>query len=180
VRYSTWSTPKYVLAALALVSAGISAYGAIKQGNEQSDAYASEAEARLAQAENEYYIKQKQIDAKKDEASVQAGRIHERARSIRSGQRAQSAGSGVVVDTGSAQHLVDQTNQLAERDALAVAYSANNFVDARQHEQYLINQGGINSANANAKKAEAAMIGGYTQAAGAVIQGGANVYAELG
>lgn len=176
---STWRLPKYVLAALALVSAGVAAYGAYKQGEEQSEALANEASAALLRADDEFYIKQKQIEAKQEEAIIQAGRIRERARQIRSTQRAGFGASGAVVDTGSAQHIIDQTNFLAERDALAVAYSAANFVDSRQHEQGLITSAGINTANARAKQAKAALIGGYTSAAGSAIGGATAAYGAL-
>jgi len=68
---------------------------------------------------------------------------------------------------------------LAERDALAVAYSANNFADARQHEQGLISKAGINSANAKATQAQAALVGGYTSATGSVLNGAANAYSSV-
>jgi len=176
---SHWSAPKYVLAALALVSAGVSAYGAIKGGNDQADALAGQAGAHLAQADEAVYLKNREIEAKKQEALTQAGRIRERARSIRSTQRAQAGASGAVVDTGSAQHMVDQTNFLAERDALAVAYSANNFTNAREHEINGINKAGINSAKSKTKMANAALVGGYTQATGSALGGAANAYAAL-
>ena len=111
----------------ALCAAGVMMVGTAVSAKMSSDA--SNAATARAVGQNTYEgnlqkgIKKIESEEMIATSKVQAGKILDQARYVRSAQMAQMAGGGVMVGEGSAQVMQDRTTELAMQDALAALYS---------------------------------------------------------
>lgn len=145
---------------LAVASMGMSAIGGIagakaqqKQGQAALNQAYYDAEMQEMQAED---IKRKSID----DANV----ILRQAASMRSAQTAQQSVSGMVVNSGSAQTVLDETTKLSTADALVTLYNGvDGFVTGNSQAQNTITAG-KNEAEAYASKATSTLLSGFMSA----------------
>lgn len=137
-----------VVGAATSVAAGV--YGAVS---------ASEA------ADEQAALLEKQAQQEREAAAAQAGIIRDKARRTQGAQAAALAGSGVKLDgSGSGSALMDETGQLAEKDALLVLKGGNDKASLLEGQ-----------ANIASGQADSYLVGGALGAASS-IAGGVSSY----
>lgn len=140
------STTTALLIATVAISAGGAAYSAV-----QSKKAADEQEDML----NE------QARQEREAATAEAGKIGDRARRLMGSQRTALAASGVQLDdSGSGDILVDETQRLAEQDALAVLQEGSNRAGLLNME-----------ARSAGRRGTAALVSGAFNVASSVASG---------
>lgn len=100
-------------AAIPFIGAGISAYGALQQGESQKQAYEMEAAAKRAQAAQVDIAANREIEL-----------TERRAEKTRSAQMVAFGGSGVMANTGSPLEIMEQTAANAAEEVLAIRNAA--------------------------------------------------------
>ena len=140
-------------AALSLISGSMSASAARKQAQaQQNQQYMN---AMLRELENE------QI---KEAAVKEAALIRFRANRLRGSQIAQQAATGVVIGEGSAQAVIDDTQALAEADALVVAYNGIAGIRSNNAAARFARMAGDNAISAGRDRAYASLLSGVSGA----------------
>jgi len=150
-----------------IVIAGVAAAGAAYSANQQSKAGKAAAQAGQAGAQTaainagiEAGSLRFQGEEAQRVAAFEAEKVLAQAREFRGSQKALAAASGFVVDTGTAETLSQETENLAQADALAYLFD------------------GANKHAASVIGADNLIKTGVSQA-GAIMQQGYNAQAEL-
>lgn len=147
---------------IALASTAFQAAGAISQGNRQSDAADSQAQAN---AYNASVARQNaQTVAEQGNANEEAQRRH--ARVVMGSQRAAIAEAGIGTE-GSGGDLYEQSASNAEMDALNIRYGA------QLQSTGFTNQAGLDDwqAQQNRRNASTAKVGGFINAGTSALTG---------
>lgn len=145
---------QYIAAAgLSLLGGAMAASAARKQAQaQQNQAYMN---AMLRELENA------QI---KEAAAKEAALIRFRASRYRGSQIAQQANAGVVIGEGSAQAVIDDTQALAEADALVVAYNGIAGIQSNSAAARFERMAGDNAISAGRDRAYASLLSGVSGA----------------
>jgi len=116
------SLEQLVIASIASSAVGTvtTAAGAMQQGKAQAAA----AEYQAGIARNNQIIAQRAAEDARKRGELNADLQRQRGRLLRGQQRAALAGAGVLVDTGSAGRLIEDTAALSELDALTIQSNA--------------------------------------------------------
>lgn len=167
--------------ALKAVGTGMSVMGSMKKASDakeraafQSYQYQQQAiaEARngvrsLIAAETNAEIRRMEGEMIAERYQTEADMIRAAAHRFRSRQTANAAARGVMVNEGSAQHLLDQTTMLAERDALVALNTGSYEQLMADFEASLIEErGDTAAAEGYARATEAGFNAGAAKIAG--------------
>lgn len=134
------------LVAGAVISAGSAVYSGVQQ---------NKAAKKQAALENQ------QAQMEQDAARREADNIRDQARRVKSAQRAALAGSGVKLDDqGSGAAILDETDRLAEQDALAVLKEGANRSSLLQGQASITKGRGKAAVVAGGMNAAASLVGG--------------------
>lgn len=141
------------IASLATSAVGtvVTTIGQVQQGKAQQAAF----EYQAGIARNNEIIAQRAAEDARKRGELEANLQRERGRLLRGQQRAALAGAGVLVDTGSAGRLIEDTAAFSELDALTIQSNAER--EALGFETQAMNfqgEGAIASASAKSARTQ--------------------------
>jgi len=161
---------EWIPVALTVASAGVSAVGQIQAAN--ADAEARRYNARVAEMNAELSRRRAKDAAERGARDEQ--RKRQEIAALKGKQQAALAANGVDLSFGSPLDTIVDTAMLGELDALTIRRNA-----ANESYDYLVQaENGRADAVLNRMGADAAQTGGYLQAAGTLLGGGADAYSK--
>lgn len=155
-----------VMLGMALVGAGISAYGAVKSG---------QANAAAATYQSQVSLRNQQIAAGNASNAIAEGKVQEanarrQAAQVQGSQRAALAGLGQVVGEGTAALIQNNTAQLGETDALQIRRNAERDALAFTLQGSQLGSDAVMQQSA----AKSATTAGFLSGAGTLLTGAGN------
>lgn len=146
----------------AIMAAGIGM--SLLASSQQAAAAKNQGRSELSASYYNAEMREYEAEIAKENAHYQAMKYLDEGKRIRSTQRAQFANSGVIVGEGSAMDIEQETQSLAERDAVVTMYNAVDENISAGAEARNMRSAGGNAYDAGQSRAKAAWISGVGSA----------------